>query len=65
MPTHDAIYSLPTVESSSERSRLDTQHRAITLALGSLYATPLVTDRLSGTSDETTVLDVGTGSGIW
>ncbi|KAG8941286.1 hypothetical protein FRC04_004648 [Tulasnella sp. 424] len=66
-PTHNAIYHLPTIENVTERDRLDFQHTALSLALGSIYAAPdLVKARLaSGTGPKPMVLDIGTGSGIW
>ncbi|KAG8972899.1 hypothetical protein FRC05_009453 [Tulasnella sp. 425] len=66
-PTHNASYPLPTIENVTERDRLDFQHTALSIALGSLYAAPdLVKARLaSGTGPKPMVLDIGTGSGIW
>lgn len=57
MPTH-----------SNEKTRLDTQHRGLTLARGSLCgAQDLVDEILKPTSDgqQKTVVDMGTGSGAW
>ncbi|KAG8990099.1 hypothetical protein FRB90_001911 [Tulasnella sp. 427] len=68
-PTHDAVYNLPTIENTSERGRLDFQHNALRIALGSLYAAPeLVEKRIAKTVEEGNtprVMDIGTGSGIW
>ncbi|KAG8941285.1 hypothetical protein FRC04_004647 [Tulasnella sp. 424] len=66
-PTFNAIYNLPTIENTTERGRLDFQHTALRIALGSLYAAPeLVKARLASRKDANPmVLDIGTGSGIW
>ncbi|KIO19825.1 hypothetical protein M407DRAFT_30528 [Tulasnella calospora MUT 4182] len=67
-PTYNAIYNLPTIENSTERDRLDFQHTAIRIALGSLYAGhDFVKARLAPQTEgpQPRILDVGTGSGIW
>ncbi|KAG8948320.1 hypothetical protein FRC00_008636 [Tulasnella sp. 408] len=67
-PTYNAIYTLPTIENSTERDRLDSQHTALRIALGSLYAGhDYVKLRLAPKKEGTQprILDVGTGSGIW
>ncbi|KAG8894576.1 hypothetical protein FRC00_008736, partial [Tulasnella sp. 408] len=66
-PTYNAIYNLPTIENSTERGRLDSQHTALRIALGSLYAGhDYVKLRLAPKKEGTQprILDVGTGSGI-
>ncbi|KIO19827.1 hypothetical protein M407DRAFT_246052 [Tulasnella calospora MUT 4182] len=67
-PTHNALYNLPSVENNTERGRLDFQHAGIRISLGSLYAAPdLVKARLAPQKEvpQPTILDIGTGSGIW
>ncbi|KAG8897317.1 hypothetical protein FRC00_004493, partial [Tulasnella sp. 408] len=67
-PNYNAIYSLPTIENNTERDRLDFQHTALRIALGSLYAGhDYVKTRLAPKNEgpQPSVLDVGTGSGIW
>ncbi|KAG9045426.1 hypothetical protein FS837_006307 [Tulasnella sp. UAMH 9824] len=67
-PTYNAIYNLPTIENSTERGRLEFQHTALRIALGSLYAGhDYVKARLAPKKEGTQprILDVGTGSGIW
>ncbi|KIO19826.1 hypothetical protein M407DRAFT_11210 [Tulasnella calospora MUT 4182] len=67
-PTYNAIYHLPTIESITERGRLDFQHTALRIALGSLYAGhDFVEARLAPRTEgpQPRILDVGTGSGIW
>ncbi|KAG8914298.1 hypothetical protein FRC01_004132 [Tulasnella sp. 417] len=67
-PTYNAIYNLPTIENTTERGRLDFQHTALRIALGSLYAgRDFVKATLAPKKEgpPPRVLDVGTGSGIW
>jgi ubiquinone/menaquinone biosynthesis C-methylase UbiE len=52
----DAPYLLP--KDAQEQSRLNFQHRALYSAIGNHYLVPL-------RPDVTTILDVGTGTGIW
>ncbi len=52
----DAPYLLP--KDAQEQSRLNFQHRCLYSAIGNHYLVPL-------RPDVTTILDVGTGTGIW
>ncbi|PSN67691.1 S-adenosyl-L-methionine-dependent methyltransferase [Corynespora cassiicola Philippines] len=55
----DRIYVMADVEDTSEQNRLDLQHRMWVLTFdGKLHTTPL-------SSGITSILDLGTGTGIW
>ncbi len=54
----DPAVAYPLPKDEGERQRLEFQHRALTLTLGNLYLAPLP-PRIR------TILDVGTGTGIW
>ncbi|KAG8941241.1 hypothetical protein FRC00_012453 [Tulasnella sp. 408] len=60
----DKDYYLPA--DRDEHGRLDMQHQTLKLTMNSLYAQrELVKSTLARTDRRTTLLDVGTGSGIW
>ncbi|KAG8906582.1 hypothetical protein FRB99_006537 [Tulasnella sp. 403] len=63
----DRLYALPAPTTTGERSRLNTQHRALFLTHGSLYSAPEHVERMlaPGQAHTPIIADVGCGSGAW